>query len=93
MIITVHPSKPLEFTPKGTPRRQVCLKAYEKEIDAVYEVVNESSQNDIPVPENWTAKTAMRFVDTAVRRVLRYPIDEDQDIFLQGCDRFVLPLL
>jgi hypothetical protein len=89
MIITTDPSKPLEFTPKGTPRRQVCLKTYEKEIDAVYEAVNDSSQPDILVPEVWTAETAMKFVDTAVKNVLKYPIAVDQDIFLQGCDRSV----
>jgi len=87
MIITTDPSKPLEFTPKGTPRRQVCLKSYEKEIDAVYDAVNNSSQTDILVPELWSAVNAMRFVDTAVKNVLRYPIAADQDIFLLGCDR------
>ncbi|KAF7761593.1 hypothetical protein Agabi119p4_9585 [Agaricus bisporus var. burnettii] len=86
MIITVNPDKPLEFTVKGTPRRQVCLRAYAKEIDAAYEAVKDSSQADIPVPEIWTAENAMEFVHTAVKRVLKYSIDADQDIFLQGCD-------
>ncbi|KAJ7634824.1 acetyl-CoA synthetase-like protein [Roridomyces roridus] len=37
MIITTSPSKPLEFTPKGTPRRQVAIRLYAAEIDALYE--------------------------------------------------------
>lgn len=87
MIIVTNPKKPLEFTPKGTPRRQVCLKVYEKEIDALYEAVKDSSQTDIPVPETWTKENAMDFVDAAVKRVIKYPLAPDQDFFQQGCDR------
>ncbi|XP_006463297.1 hypothetical protein AGABI2DRAFT_120116 [Agaricus bisporus var. bisporus H97] len=86
MIITTNSNKPLEFTPKGTPRRQVCLKIYEKEIEAIYEAVKDSSQTDIPVPEVWTVENAMEFVDRTIKRVMKYPIAADQDIFLQGCD-------
>jgi hypothetical protein len=93
MIITSNPNKPLEFTPKGTPRRQVCLKTYEKEIEAVYEVVEDSSQADIPIPDTWTLENATEFVDSAIKRVMKYPVAVDQDIFLQGCDRFVLSRL
>jgi hypothetical protein len=88
MIITVNPKKPLEFTAKGTPRRHVCLRAYEKEIDAAYEAVKDSSQTDISVPAVWTKEDAVKFVDDTVRSVLKNPIAVDQDIFLQGCDRF-----
>ncbi|KAJ6494041.1 acetyl-CoA synthetase-like protein [Mycena vitilis] len=37
MIITTSPSKPLEYTPKGTPRRPVALRIYSAEIDALYD--------------------------------------------------------
>ncbi|KAJ3566240.1 hypothetical protein NP233_g7123 [Leucocoprinus birnbaumii] len=40
MILAINPQKPLEFTPKGTPRRQICLKQYNSEIDALYNAVN-----------------------------------------------------
>ncbi|RPD57315.1 acetyl-CoA synthetase-like protein [Lentinus tigrinus ALCF2SS1-7] len=36
MILVASPAKPLEHTPKGTPRRGVCLRLYESEIDALY---------------------------------------------------------
>lgn len=36
MIIITSETKPLEYTPKGTPRRPVCLKTYEDEIEALY---------------------------------------------------------
>lgn len=35
-VIVTSPSKPLEYTPKGTPRRPVCLKLYASEIAALY---------------------------------------------------------
>jgi hypothetical protein len=89
MIITVNPKKSLEFTAKGTPRRHVCLKAYEKEIDALYEAVKDSSQANISIPKVWTAENAAKFVESAIKSVLKYPIAVDQDIFSQGCDRFV----
>lgn len=86
MILVTNPRKPLEFTPKGTPRRQVCLKAYDAEINALYDAVKDSSQTDIPVPDTWTAESAVAFVNAAVRRVIRHPMAEDQDFFQQGCD-------
>ncbi|KAI0819209.1 acetyl-CoA synthetase-like protein [Trametes gibbosa] len=36
MILVASPEKPLEHTPKGTPRRGVCLRLYQSEIDALY---------------------------------------------------------
>ncbi|KAJ7485527.1 acetyl-CoA synthetase-like protein [Mycena latifolia] len=36
MIITASPSKPFEYTPKGTPRRPVTLQLYSSEIEALY---------------------------------------------------------
>ncbi|KAI0314061.1 acetyl-CoA synthetase-like protein [Amylostereum chailletii] len=36
MIVVTSSAKPLEHTPKGTPRRPVCLKLYASEIEAVY---------------------------------------------------------
>ncbi|KAJ3572833.1 hypothetical protein NP233_g2821 [Leucocoprinus birnbaumii] len=86
MILVTNPKKPLEFTPKGTPRRQVCLKSYSAEIDALYDAVKDSSQTEIPIPEAWTAENAVAFVSAVVRRVIRHPITDDQDFFQQGCD-------
>lgn len=36
MIIIASPLKPFEHTAKGTARREVCLKLYASEIDALY---------------------------------------------------------
>ena len=46
MIIVSDPAKPLEFTAKGTPRRQVCLAAYQDEINVAYERVQKSLRSE-----------------------------------------------
>ncbi len=42
-VILTTPSKPLEYTPKGTPRRAVCLNMYAAEIEAVYQDERDAS--------------------------------------------------
>ena len=89
MIIVTNPNKPLEFTPKGTPRRQVCLEAYAQEVDAVYLAVKDSSQTELVSPTRWTYETTSGFIRTAVSNVVVARLDDDDDIFQQGCDRSV----
>ncbi len=87
MIMVTDPSKPLEYTAKGTPRRQVCIKAYTEEIDALYKRVEESSQVDLPPPRNWNPTTVRQFVQDVVKQVTKNDaIKADDDLFLQGCD-------
>ncbi|KXN91843.1 hypothetical protein AN958_11866 [Leucoagaricus sp. SymC.cos] len=64
----------------------VCLNTYEKEINALYDAVKDSSQMDIPIPDVWTSENTMSFVTSTVRRVIRDPLTKDQNIFQQGCD-------
>ena len=39
MILVTSPSKPFEFTEKRQPRRNIILKAYQDEIEAIYKEV------------------------------------------------------
>ncbi|KAI0314196.1 acetyl-CoA synthetase-like protein [Amylostereum chailletii] len=86
MIVVTHPNKPMEFTAKGTPRRHVSLKAYEQEIETLYDVVKDSSQSDLPPPNEWTPHSTKAFVGNSVRRVVQAPLTDDNDIFQYGCD-------
>ena len=45
MIIVSDPAKPLEFTPKGTPRRHASLVLYASDIEALYTLVAQSAHN------------------------------------------------
>ncbi|KAJ7158106.1 acetyl-CoA synthetase-like protein [Mycena filopes] len=50
MIITTSAAKPLEYTPKGTPRRSVALRIYTPEIEALY-AGEQESMLDRPLPD------------------------------------------
>ncbi|KAI9059888.1 acetyl-CoA synthetase-like protein [Trametes sanguinea] len=51
MIIVTSPAKRLEYTPKGTPRRGVCLKLYESEIEDLYRSVTDASPENRQFPD------------------------------------------
>ena len=42
-IVVAKPSKPLEYTPKGTARRALCLNLYAAEIEEVYQDERDAS--------------------------------------------------
>ncbi|RDX49617.1 acetyl-CoA synthetase-like protein [Lentinus brumalis] len=87
MIMVTTPNKPLEYTAKGTPRRQVCIAAYADEIDALYKRVEESSQIDLPPPRDWAPETVHQYIGDVVRKVMENnDIKDDDDLFQQGCD-------
>ena len=94
MIMVTKPEKPLEYTAKGTPRRQVCIASYSEEIDALYKKVEESSQVDIATPRDWSVDSVHQYVREMVKNVMKNPnIEDTDDLFQQGCDRHVLSLL
>ncbi|OCH88269.1 hypothetical protein OBBRIDRAFT_836723 [Obba rivulosa] len=81
MIVVTCPSKPMEFTVKGTSRRQVCIKAYSEEIDAVYAAVENSSQTDLAAPSQWTRGSAANFLKSVVDKILPNSLRDDDDLF------------
>lgn len=90
MIMLTRPEKPLEYTAKGTPRRQVCINAYFEEIEELYKRIEESSQVDIPPPQYWSSEAVHTYIGEVVRKVLKNPALKDtDDLFQQGCDRYV----
>ncbi|KAI0673239.1 acetyl-CoA synthetase-like protein [Trametes maxima] len=87
MIMVTAPDKPLEYTAKGTPRRQVCIAAYAPEIDALYKRVEESSQIELGPPRDWAPETTREYVKSVVRTVMENEsVKDEDDIFQQGCD-------
>lgn len=89
MIIVASPNKPFEYTAKFTARRQAIIAAYELEIEALYATVDETTQADITPPSSWSKEHTVNFVRTAVNKVLKSPAADTEDIFQQGCDRYV----
>ncbi|EMD37730.1 hypothetical protein CERSUDRAFT_94730 [Gelatoporia subvermispora B] len=86
MIVVTRPSKPLEFTMKGNPRRQVCIDAYSEEIDAAYIAMEDSSQLDVSAPAEWTQDATANFVRAIVDRTLAKSLRDEDDLFQNGCD-------
>lgn len=91
MILIASPSKPFEYTSKGNLRRQRVLDAYTSEINALYELISESTQEDIAGPTEWTSHETRLFVKDVIARTLKTrstAIDDDADLFEHGLDRF-----
>ncbi|KAF7353828.1 Acetyl-CoA synthetase-like protein [Mycena venus] len=80
------PSRPIELTAKGTPRRQAVLDMYKEEIQAVYEAVNESSQTHIMAPQEYNFRASVDFVRRVVAEVMLEMPGDNDDIFQHGCD-------
>lgn len=90
MILVSSPDKPFEYTLKGTARRHAVTKAYEPEINNLYEAVATSAQSDAPLPHIWSDESVLSFVRSAVASVVQKALGDDDDLFQQGCDRSVV---
>ncbi|CDO73877.1 hypothetical protein BN946_scf185016.g34 [Trametes cinnabarina] len=86
MILVASPSKPFEFNVKGLPRRKIILDKYHDEIEALYQEVENSSQNDLKPPEVWDQEGTRVFIRTVIERTLRRSIADEADIFRNGGD-------
>lgn len=85
MILVANPTKPFEFTPKGTPRRAKTIAAYESEINGIYDALEEMTQ--IEPPSDWSLENSLNFISAVVNGVLKRTARETEDIFEGGCDR------
>jgi hypothetical protein len=88
MVLVASPSKPFTYTGKGTPRRQAILNDYRPEIEALYAAVDESAQPQVPLPTNWSNNNALEFVRATVSNVMNKCMEDEDDFFQHGCDRY-----
>ncbi|KAJ6521257.1 hypothetical protein DFH09DRAFT_871257, partial [Mycena vulgaris] len=86
MIVVADPSKPIELTAKGTPRRKVVLETYKDEIQEAYATAEQSSQVHLTAPETYNAASSLSFVRSIVREVMPEIPGDDEDLFQHGCD-------
>ena len=92
MIVIASPKKPFSVTSKGTLRRQAIINDYAEEIDAAYEAVEEDAQISTSGPVNWDIGNAKLFVRQLIEKTLRkgqIHVDDDNDLFEVGLDRYV----
>ncbi|KAI8995249.1 acetyl-CoA synthetase-like protein [Trametes punicea] len=86
MILVTSPSKPFQFNVKGLPRRKLIVEDYHDEIEALYQEVETSAQNDLQPPQVWNQENTLTFVRDVVGHTLRRAIADDADIFRSGGD-------
>ncbi|SJL14868.1 uncharacterized protein ARMOST_18343 [Armillaria ostoyae] len=89
MVLVAKPSKPFEFTAKGTLRRNAILKAYEQEIEDLYKAVDGVSQTDVVIPQLWTLKNVMTMIREIVTAIFERKVDDTDDIFVAGGDSLI----
>ncbi|KAF4568263.1 putative NRPS-like protein biosynthetic cluster [Pleurotus pulmonarius] len=88
MVLIADPKRPLEYTPKGTPKRSSILQVYAKEIEDAYIAFEETSSIDVSLPESWTPAYSLELARAVINKVLpdSRDIKDDADIFQLGCD-------
>ncbi|KAJ7659561.1 hypothetical protein DFH06DRAFT_1044174 [Mycena polygramma] len=86
MILVADPSKPIDLTAKGTPRRPAVLEGYADEIRNLYKTVEETFQKHIEAPVNFDPSSSLDFVRKVVGEVMVETPGDDDDIFQYGCD-------
>ena len=90
MITVSSPEKPFTYTAKGTTRRQTIIADYAQEIDALYTSAKEKASAEIQLPSSWDYEGILMFMRQLVYSVLNRHIQDDDDMFQYGCDRYVV---
>ncbi|KIJ54685.1 hypothetical protein M422DRAFT_200577 [Sphaerobolus stellatus SS14] len=88
MIVVTDPSKPMELTAKMTPRRQIVINAYEKDINEAYAAVEESSQLYAGNEKlEWNRDGILQFIRSIIHGVTNNGhIPDEEDLFAYGVD-------
>ncbi|KAJ7500861.1 hypothetical protein B0H11DRAFT_1800191 [Mycena galericulata] len=86
MILVAKPSKQIELTAKGTPRRAQVLHTYQDEIREIYAVSEQSAQTHLAAPDNFDFLSSLDFVKRVVEEVMHELPADDDDLFQHGCD-------
>ncbi|KAL0574371.1 hypothetical protein V5O48_007572 [Marasmius crinis-equi] len=69
--------------------RQLTLSEYSEEISELYSAVADSMQAGISAPSSWDESSAKSFVRDVVKNVLKKDINDADDLFENGCDRYL----
>ena len=86
MILVSKKDKPLEYTPKGAPRRKAILADYEDDIEELYRTVEDATVIGPGHLMTWSLDESTVYVRTVVCGVMMTSLGDDDDIFAHGCD-------
>ncbi|KAF8997175.1 hypothetical protein BDQ17DRAFT_1411496 [Cyathus striatus] len=85
-ILVANPSKPFEYTAKGTPRRHAILKTYDPEIENIYQASENQTLSNVPAPTGWDLTEIQAFLHKILVSVLGHDVKDSDSIFLAGGD-------
>lgn len=91
MILVAHPDRPFDYTPKATLRRAAILTAYHKMIDNAYKAVDDISVEGNGIPIGRTHDKITRFIRNLFRKVVDNKIQDTENLYDFGGDRYVVP--
>ncbi|KAI5884843.1 acetyl-CoA synthetase-like protein [Schizophyllum commune H4-8] len=89
LILVTRPDKPLPRTEKGTVMRKLALRAYNDEIEKIYELVESHASEGhkgIEPPSSWRAPDVADWLTDHVRDITGRDMSRDVDLFEQGFD-------
>ncbi len=89
MILVASPSKPFEYTSKGSLRRGAIIDRYHDEIEGIYNAVDDISRTESTPPDVWDLKNITVFVRGIIHDVLSPSVGDDINIFDAGGDRYI----
>lgn len=87
MILIADPLKPFEYTAKGSLRRHMTLKKYEKEIAQAYGATEASNSAVIAMPTSLKRDPVLSFIRRIIHTILEHDVADEDDIFRVGADR------
>ncbi|TEB21758.1 acetyl-CoA synthetase-like protein [Coprinellus micaceus] len=89
MVMVSKSDKPFLYTAKGTPRRQVVIDLYEKEINALYTATSDAHTANPPTTNLGALESCTQIARGIVKQALGASgarLGDADDIFQSGCD-------
>jgi len=88
MIIVSKEEKPFVYSAKGDPRRKTVIADYEAEIEELYQTVEDTTISMLNPSTTLLLDESIVYVRAVVLGVMMTALEDDDDLFAHGCDRF-----
>lgn len=94
MILFAAPAKPFIYTPLSRARvnRRDTLAKYSDEINALYNTLARAAHIALKPPKIWSPQNSLTYVRGIIVAVLGKKLDDDDDLFNYGTDRYAFSI-
>ncbi|KAJ7761623.1 hypothetical protein DFH07DRAFT_771484 [Mycena maculata] len=95
MILATRPGKPMIWAPKGTMVRKATIALYTEDIEALYNLIEDSrdAAGEVEPPASWTPRDIKPLLIAHARLRADREIRGDQNLFEQGFDSLSVTFL